>query len=156
MQQHHIIPAGSISGVPFVHAMVVLPLCAQSSSRNGGEDMQQQPCSLAREPRELLPSIHVQGRHEQWCSPVSPVLERPSTTGELSQNHNFLPIYLPFYLSIDRSFCCLLCRSCSVDLHLSLRRDYSKYRCIFEVFLGGDKLSILLYHHLGLSLWTYF
>lgn len=37
----------------------------------------------------------------------------------------------------------LLCRSYSVGSQLSLKGNFSKYRCTFYVFLGGGKLSIL-------------
>lgn len=48
------------------------------------------------------------------------------------------------------SLCCLLYRSCSIVPQLSLR-SCSKYRCALDVLLEEGKLSLLLYHLLGLS-----
>lgn len=42
-----------------------------------------------------------------------------------------------------------LCRSCSFGPQLSLGRNCSKYRCTFDVFLGGSELNVLLCHYLG-------
>lgn len=48
----------------------------------------------------------------------------------------------------------LLCRSYSV-VWLSLRRNCSKYRCAFGVFMRGNELCILLSCHLGLAFYTF-
>lgn len=69
--------------------------------------------------------------------------------GECKQWRSPAPLVLGCSLSSQRAFmvsqpslCGLsLCRSCSVDSQLSFRRNFFKYRCTFEVFLGGGELS---------------
>lgn len=52
------------------------------------------------------------------------------------------------------SLSCLRCRSYSIGSQLSLRKNCSKYRCIFKALLGGGKLSVLC-HQLGPIFYIY-
>lgn len=71
------------------------------------------------------------GQHEQWHSPVCLGLAFPLAPEELSWFPNLLYAVC---------LCGLLWRSCSVGSQSSFRKNCSKYRCTFEVFLGGGDL----------------
>lgn len=82
---------------------------------------------------ELLPATQVQGRCKQWCSPVPLVLDCSLS------NQTALTVYhllsLSHALAVQKQF---------NWLSMSLRRNCSKYRCSFNVFLRGGNLSIHL------------
>lgn len=69
---------------------------------------------------DLLPTIHVQGKHKQWHYFLWPWIV-PSAPREFLwfPNHNYVVC-----------LSCLLCRCCSIGSQLSLRRNWYKYRCI--------------------------
>lgn len=122
------------------------PVPAESSSRRSG-------CIHAtvvlqfgqRTWMELPPATQVQRRCKQWCSPVPLVLDCSLSNQRTLTVHHLLSLSLMH----------LLCRSCLTGSQMSLRRNCSKYRCSFNVFLRGGNLSIHLAHP-GPASWNLF
>ena len=102
------------------------PVPARVSSRRGGWGQNTVALLVSQSTWiGLLPTVQLQGKRKQCCSPVLLVLR------------SFLSLWRA--LAVPQSSlggrALLLCRSYSVGLHC-LRRSCSQYRCTFGVFLG--------------------
>lgn len=131
-QQCTAIHAGSIPGRKglFVCMLRCPPIPAGSSSGRGDWGVLQWPCRLVREPGWSFCPLSMCRGNKQWCSWIVSSVQRT------------LAVPQPSLHGLS-----LIC--CSEAVQLALRRNYSKYRCTFHVFLEGSKFSILLGHHLG-------
>lgn len=72
---------------------------------------------------ELSLMMHIQGKHQQWQSPDPPLVLSCSLSFQRT-----LSVSQPSLCGLSR----LLCKSCSIGSQLSLRKNFSKYRCVFD------------------------
>lgn len=123
----------SPSGMAPVFALWHPPVLAGHSSRRGGwgcDIAVLQVCQRTWIVRPRPPSV---GQYNHRCSLDPSVLECSLISQYLSQFPNLL--YVVFLTN-------LLYRSSLIGSQLSLRRNYMKYRCVSDVFLGESEFSV--------------